>query len=68
MKIEDLKNITEQQAKQLLVELYTSFENDVEFYTTRDDIEYSKLLKQIFETRMERINHKLNRYGRLNQI
>lgn len=60
MKIEELKNLDEQGAKQIILELFNSFESDADYYTVMNN----SLLASIYKTRMERVRKKLERYGK----
>lgn len=59
MKIEDLKDISEQEAK-IIVDLYNSFVSDAEFYRDRiHKASHDDILHTIFTNRADRVETKL---------
>jgi hypothetical protein len=63
MKLKDIEHIPEQDVREMLVEIVSSFENDAKHFENKVYKEqHDKILYNIFNTRLERVNFKLDKF------
>lgn len=62
MNLEELNNLSETDAKRMLVDFYNSFESDAAFYETKEG-DLAQILASMFRTRQERFLNYLRRFN-----